>query len=35
VLTTASRSLTNSLWTTFTGRGTSLVLDAIRSGALR
>jgi hypothetical protein len=35
VLTTASRHLCNSLWSTFTKRGTSLVLDAIRSGALQ
>ena len=35
VVTTASRFLTNSLWSTFTGRGTSLVLEAIKSGALR
>jgi hypothetical protein len=35
VLTAASRFLSNSLWTTFTRRGTSLVLDAIRSGGLQ
>jgi len=35
VLTTASRFLTNSLWSTFTIRGTTVVLDAIKSGVLR
>jgi hypothetical protein len=35
VLTKASGFLSNSLWSTFTKRGTPLVLDAIRSGALR
>jgi len=35
VLTTASRFLSNSLWSTFTRRGTSLLLDAIKSGELK
>ena len=32
VLTTASRFLANSLWSTFTKRGTSIIFDAIKSG---
>jgi len=35
VLTGASRYLCNSLWSTFTKRGTALLIDAVRSGALR
>lgn len=35
VLTTASRFLANSLWSTFTKRGTSIIVDAIKSGELR
>ena len=35
VLANASRFLSNSLWTTFTRRGTSRVLDAVKSGALQ
>lgn len=34
VLMTASRFLANSLWSTFTKRGTPLLMEAIRSGAL-
>jgi len=35
VLTEASRSLSNSLWSTFTGRGASIVFDAVKSGDLQ
>jgi hypothetical protein len=31
----ASRFLSNSLWSTFTGRGASIVFDAVKSGKLR
>jgi hypothetical protein len=35
VLTAASRSLSNSLWSTFTKGGTAILLDAVKSGALK
>jgi hypothetical protein len=35
VLTEASKFLSNSLWSTFTRRGTTIVIDAIKSGELR
>jgi hypothetical protein len=31
----ASRFLSNSLWSTFSGRGASIVFDAVKSGELR
>jgi Caspase domain. len=35
VLAHASRFLSNSLWSTFTGRGASIVFDAVKSGELQ
>jgi hypothetical protein len=35
VLAQASRFLSNSLWSTFTGRGASIVFDAVKSGELQ